>query len=55
MRSLINFMVGVVLGVIGVFMYTYSKFLYFTVFVPQALIWYIIINFSVNKKRLCRK
>ena len=43
-KSLLNFGIGIVLGVIGVSMWNYDKFLYYTVFCVQSIIIYVLIN-----------
>lgn len=45
-RNMLNFGVGMILGVIAYPMYLHSKFLYYTVFCIQVIILYIIINFD---------
>lgn len=43
-RSILNFVVGIILGVVAVFMWEYDRFLYYTVFALQVITLYIIIN-----------
>ena len=49
-RNVSNFAVGMILGVIVVPMWNYSRFLYYTVFCIEVIIIYIIINYRVGKK-----
>lgn len=51
MNGLINFVTGVICGVIALPMYNYSKFLYFTIFCTGTVILFIIINFPINHKK----
>jgi bacteriorhodopsin len=48
--NIINYTVGMILGVIGSAMWQYDKFLYYTVFCLQAIIIFILINFSTSDK-----
>ncbi len=50
MKNLINYLAGMTLGVISTYMLEYSEFLYYTVFTIQAIIIYILINFSIPYK-----
>jgi len=43
-KNTLNFVVGMMLGVIGSAMWNHSKFLYYSVFCVQAIILYILIN-----------
>jgi len=43
-RNILNFVTGLILGCISVPMWQYSKFLYYTIFVIQSVILYILIN-----------
>lgn len=45
-RNILNFGTGLILGCISVPMWNYSKFLYYSVFCVQAVILYILINYS---------
>lgn len=49
-RDLLNFVLGMILGVVGVFMWNFSKFLYYTVFCIQVVIIFVLINFDINKR-----
>ena len=48
---IINFSLGLLLGYISSYMYNYSIFLYYTVFVPQSIILFIIINYKFKEVR----
>ena len=51
-QNILNFSIGMILGVIGSAMWQYDKFLYFSVFCVQIIIVYILINYtstSLNK------
>lgn len=50
-RNLLNFIIGFILGWIGLLMYRDSVFLYYFCFVPLAVSIYILINFSKKTKR----
>ncbi len=54
-RNLINFCSGLVLGVIAVYMWQYSKFIYYTVFVIQTTIIYILINWEADYEKTRRE
>jgi hypothetical protein len=45
-RNFLNFGAGLILGCISVAIWNYSKLLYYTVFIVQAVIIYILINMS---------
>jgi len=49
-KNIINFTVGMILGVIGSAMWQYDKFLYYSVFCLQAIIIFILINSSTSDK-----
>lgn len=49
-KNTINFVVGMILGVIGSAMWQYDKFLYYSVFCLQAIIIYILINSSTSEQ-----
>jgi hypothetical protein len=49
-KNIINFTVGMILGVIGSAMWQYDKFLYYSVFCLQSIIIYILINSSTSDK-----
>ena len=53
MKNILNFGIGIIFGVIAVFMWRYSPFLYYTVLIPQAVVIFILINYpsKANKKR----
>jgi len=44
MKNVLNFGLGLIFGVISVFMWEYSHFLYYSVFLPQTTCIFIIIN-----------
>ena len=46
-KNLLNFGIGLLLGCIAVFMWEYSKFLYYSVFAVQTIIIYILINYNI--------
>ena len=51
-KNILNYSIGMILGVIGSAMWQYDKFLYYSVFSIQAIILYILINnysTSLNK------
>ena len=45
-KNILNYSIGMILGVIGFTMWKYDKFLYYSVFCVQAIIIYILINYS---------
>ena len=45
-KNILNYSIGMILGVIGSAMWQYDKFLYYSVFCVQAVILYILINCS---------
>ena len=45
-KNILNFGMGIIYGVFAVFMWEYSKFLYITVFAPQLIMIYILINYN---------
>lgn len=47
-KNILNFSIGMILGVIGSAMWQYDKFLYYSVFCVQSIILYILINYSSN-------
>lgn len=50
-KNTINFGVGILLGVIGIAMWNYSQFLYYTVWVVQTIIIYVLINHEIPRSR----
>jgi len=45
-KNILNYSIGMILGIIGSVMWQYDKFLYYGVFCVQAVILYILINYS---------
>ena len=49
-KDVINFGIGMVLGILAVFFLKSSYLLYYTVFCPMALILFIIINLNTQNQ-----
>ena len=47
-KSLLNFIVGLLLGSVSIIFYEYNVFLYFTVWFVQTVIIYILINMELK-------
>lgn len=52
MNKLIIFGSGLFLGLIGNYMWLYSPFLYYAVFMPQTIIIYFLLTMPIEKKRI---
>jgi hypothetical protein len=50
-KSTLNFISGLILGMLAVIIFEYSKFLYFTVVIPQAIIIYLLINHNLPHQK----
>jgi len=48
-NRLFNFMSGLTLGCLAPIMFIGNKFLYYTVFTPCVIIWYILLNYKLER------